>query len=93
MGLLNNCLAYKMDEFEQRKRNLLQPIYFEAGAALYGCQSFEFGIAYLLYLFSRLGVTGLDTKRAESTLEDEEKKTAGQLIGGAQATPNCERRH
>ncbi|MGB9128124.1 MAG: hypothetical protein WCB97_00600 [Thiobacillus sp.] len=70
-----------MDEFEQRKKNLLQPIYFEAGAALYDCQSFEFGIAYLLYLFSRLGVTGLDTKRAESILEDEEKKTAGQLIG------------
>jgi hypothetical protein len=69
-----------MDEFEEQKRNILQPIYFEAGAALLDCQSFEFGIAYLLYLYSRCGMTGLATVRAESILDNEEKKTAGQLI-------------
>ena len=69
-----------MDEFEQRKRHVLQPIFFEAGAALFDCQSFEYGIAYLLYLFSRMGVKGLNTDNAIAILEDEEKKTAGQLI-------------
>jgi HPt (histidine-containing phosphotransfer) domain-containing protein len=70
-----------MDEFEQRKRDVLQPIFFEAGAALFDCQSFEHGIAYLLYLFSRMGAKGLNTDSAVAILEDEEKKTAGQLIG------------
>ncbi|MFT4578699.1 MAG: hypothetical protein ACI9UO_001522, partial [Nitrospinales bacterium] len=44
-----------MDEFEQKKREILQPIYFEAGAALFDCQAFEYGISYLLYLFARFG--------------------------------------
>jgi hypothetical protein len=70
-----------MNEFEKRKREVLQPIYFEAGAALFDCQSFEYSIAYLLYLFARFGAEGLDTKNAVAILEDEEKKTAGQLIG------------
>lgn len=70
-----------MDEFEQRKREVLQPIFFEAGAALFDCQSFEYGIAYLLYLFARFGTDGLDPNNAVAILEDEEKKTAGQLIG------------
>ena len=70
-----------MDEFEKRKRYLLQSIFFEAGAALFDCQSFEYGIAYLLYLFSRMGAKGLNTDKLIAILEDEEKKTAGQLIG------------
>lgn len=67
------------DEFEERKKEVLAPIFFEAGAALYDCQSFEFGIAYLLYLFSRLGASGLDPAHCAAILDDEEKKTAGQL--------------
>jgi uncharacterized protein YutE (UPF0331/DUF86 family) len=69
-----------MDEFEKRKREVLQPIYFEAGAALFDCQSFEYGVAYLLYLFARFGTEGLDPENAVAILEHEEKKTAGQLI-------------
>jgi hypothetical protein len=68
------------DDFEKRKRAVLAPIFFEAGAALYDCQSFEYTIAYLLYLFSRLGAVGLDPERCAAILDDEEKKTAGQLI-------------
>ena len=68
------------DEFEKRKKEVLAPIFFEAGAALYDCQSFEYGIAYLLYLFSRLGASTLDPARCAAILDDEEKKTAGQLI-------------
>lgn len=69
-----------MDEFEQRKREVLQPIYFEAGAALFECQSFEYAIAYLLYLFARFGAEGLDSNNVAAILNNEEKKTAGQLI-------------
>ena len=68
------------DEFESRKKEVLAPIFFEAGAALYDCQSFEYGIAYLLYLFSRLGASDLDPARCAAILDDEEKKTAGQLV-------------
>jgi DNA-binding MarR family transcriptional regulator len=68
------------DKFEKRKKEVLAPIFFEAGAALYDCQSFEYGIAYLLYLYSRLGASGLDPTRCAAILDDDEKKTAGQLI-------------
>jgi hypothetical protein len=69
-----------MDDFETRKREALQPILFEAGAALLDCQSFEHGISYLLFLCARLGTQDLHVDRAESILNDEEKKTAGQLV-------------
>lgn len=67
------------DLFDERKKQVLAPIFFEAGAALFDCQSFEYSIAYLLYLFSRLGSIGLDPAHCAAILDDEEKKTAGQL--------------
>lgn len=70
-----------MDKFEQVKREHLQSIYFEAGAGLFDCQTFEYGVGYLLYLFSRLGVSGLSSERTSAILDDDEKKTAGQLVG------------
>ncbi|MFA0312759.1 hypothetical protein BH581_21015 [Vibrio splendidus] len=70
-----------MDKFEQVKREHLQSIYFEAGAGLFDCQTFEYGVGYLLYLFSRLGVGGLSPERTSAILDDDEKKTAGQLVG------------
>ena len=69
-----------MGEFESKKKELLSPIFLEAGAALYDCQTFEYGISYLLYLLARLGVEGLDPNRLTRILDNEEKKTAGQLI-------------
>ena len=69
-----------MNDLERRKRKILKPILFEAGAALYDCQAFEYSIAYLLYLFSRLGTKGLSQKKTTSILDGESKKTAGQLI-------------
>jgi hypothetical protein len=69
-----------MDEFETKKQKLLGPVYLEAGAALFDCQSFEYGVAYLLYLLSRMGTVGLDPARFVAILEDEEKRTAGQLV-------------
>ena len=69
-----------MSDFEARKKELLQPLLFEAGAALLDCQGFEFGIALLLFHFARLGTTGLDPKKVSLILENQDKKTAGQLI-------------
>jgi hypothetical protein len=69
-----------MDDFETKKRQLLQPVLFEAGAALMDCQGFEYGIALLLFHFGRLGNPGLDPKKLAAVLDDTEKKTAGQLV-------------
>lgn len=69
-----------MDEFEKRKREVLQPIFFEAGAGLYDCQGFEYSVAYLLFLLSRLGVPGLNPADTMAILDHEAKKTAGQLV-------------
>jgi hypothetical protein len=70
-----------MDEFERKKRKVLAPIFFEAGAALFDCQSFEHGIAYFLYLMPRLGVVGLYPAKCTAIMDHEEKRTAGQLMG------------
>jgi hypothetical protein len=67
-------------EFETKKKSLLNPFLVEAGAALMDCQGFEYGIALLLYHLSRLDVDGLDTKQTTAIMENEAKKTAGQLI-------------
>ncbi len=69
-----------MDDFERRKKELLGPIFFEAGAGLHDSQLFEYTVAYLLYLLSRLGVTELEVHQASAILDDDEKKTAGQLV-------------
>jgi hypothetical protein len=69
-----------MSEFEARKKELLRPLLFEAGAALMDCQGFEFGVGLLLFHLSRLGTTGLDPAKMSLILDDKEKKTAGQLI-------------
>ena len=68
-------------DFEAKKRELLSPLYVEAGAALMDCQGFEYGIALMLHLFARIGVKGLDPRQTTAIMEDEEKKTAGQLMG------------
>jgi len=69
-----------VDAFEAQKRDLLQPLLFEAGAGLMDCQAFEFGIALLLFHFARLGTPGLDPSKIESILNNSDKKTSGQLI-------------
>lgn len=67
-------------DFEKKKRELLTPLYVEAGAALFDCQGLEYGIALMLHHLARLGVTGLDPRQTTAIMEDEEKKTAGQLM-------------
>jgi hypothetical protein len=69
-----------VDDFEARKKELITPLLIEAGAALCDCQQFEFGIALLLFHFSRLGSDGLDTANILLILDNKAKKTAGQLI-------------
>lgn len=69
-----------MSEFEKQKKEFLQPLLFEVGAALMDCQGFEFGIALLLFHLGRLGAVGLDPKKVQLILDNQDKKTAGQLI-------------
>jgi hypothetical protein len=69
-----------MEDFERRKIEILQPIYFEAGAALYDCQAFEFQIGCMLLFFARFGTVGLDPDGILAILDGDAKKTAGQLI-------------
>ena len=47
---------------------------------MFDCQGFEFGLGLLLFYFARLGVSDLDPARLEAILENDEKKTAGQLM-------------
>lgn len=68
------------EELEAKKKHLLNPFFVEAGAALLDCQTFEYGIALLLYHISRLDKAGLDPKLTTAIMENEAKKTAGQLI-------------
>jgi hypothetical protein len=42
-----------MDEFDKKKKELLQLLMFEAGAALLDCQHLEYGVALLLHQFAR----------------------------------------
>jgi hypothetical protein len=69
-----------MDEFEKKKLELLRPLMFEAGAALFDCQRMEFGLALLLFHLSRLGTKGLSPEDTFRVLDNQDKKTAGQLI-------------
>lgn len=69
-----------VNEFNTRKKELLQPLLFEAGAGLLDCQGFEFGVALLLFYLSRIGSIGLDPTKVSLILENRDKKTAGQLI-------------
>ncbi|KFZ38942.1 hypothetical protein HR45_00625 [Shewanella mangrovi] len=70
-----------MDDFEDQKKKHLNPILFETGAGLLDSQSFEYQIAYLLHLFTKAGIGNLSEAKTTAILEDDEKKTAGQLIG------------
>jgi hypothetical protein len=69
-----------MDEFDKKKKVLLQPLMFEAGAALLDCQHLEYGVALLLFYFARLGAPGLDVSALTRVMENQDKKTLGQLI-------------
>jgi len=69
-----------MDEFEKKKRELLRPLMFEAGAALLDCQHMEHGLALLLFHLSRLGFTVLTPEETFRIMDNQDKKTLGQLI-------------
>jgi len=69
-----------MNEFGNQKKELLQPLLSEAGAGLLDCPGFELGVALLLFHLARLGFSGLDPTKVLLILENQDKKTAGQLI-------------
>jgi hypothetical protein len=61
-------------------REALDPIYLEAGNALYDCQQFEYTVAYLLFQLSRIGIPDIDKSSIKLILDGDSKKTAGQLV-------------
>src|SRR5579859_4121251 len=69
-----------MDEFDKKKLELLRPLMFEAGAAQLDCQHLEHGIALLLFHFARLGNPGLNAAALARVMDNQDKKTLGQLI-------------
>jgi hypothetical protein len=69
-----------MDDFEKRKQELLRPLFVEAGAALLDCQHFEYGLALLLFHLSRFGTKNLEPTAMRRIMDNQDKKTAGQLI-------------
>ncbi|HWY08037.1 MAG TPA: hypothetical protein VNY24_14350 [Candidatus Acidoferrales bacterium] len=69
-----------MDEFEKKKRELLQPLFFEAGAALLDCQHFEYGVALALFHLSRIGQAPFAPADLARILDNQDKRTAGQLV-------------
>jgi uncharacterized protein YutE (UPF0331/DUF86 family) len=69
-----------MDDFEKKKEKLLYPIFFEAGAGLYDSQDFEYSLKYLLFLISKATNTKIPVEETVKYLDDETKKTTGQLF-------------
>ena len=69
-----------IDKIEIEKQTLLAPIYWEVGVALAQCQVFELGMGLLLHHFSCLGLIKMDVAQTTAILENEDKKTLGQLI-------------
>ena len=69
-----------MDITEKRKKEILAPLLIEAGAALIDCQSFEYGLALLLFHFGRLGAPGIDHESFRAVLDGTSKVTAGGLL-------------
>jgi hypothetical protein len=69
-----------MKTFEELRYEAVKPVLTEVGAAIYASQRLENGIAYLLYLLSRAKAVELPTSYLERILNNQDKKTTGQLI-------------
>lgn len=65
---------------DQAHRKALRDLYFEAGAGLFDCQHFEYGIKVLIYVLSQQQFWSYDLHAAEKILEGRSKKTLGALI-------------
>ena len=65
---------------ERRKKEILAPLLLEAGAALLDCQTFEYGLALLLFHSGRLGAPGIDPEIFRAILDGKSKSTAGNLL-------------
>jgi hypothetical protein len=77
---LTRSVDKDVDDFETRKLEAMRPLMFEAGAALWDCQGFEYGLALQLYYFARLGIAGLDAAALKRILDNDDKRTAGYLV-------------
>lgn len=60
--------------------NELKPLFYWAGLTLHGCQLLEYGVKVLLVTMGELGFGGFRLDEAISIIEDERKKTLGQVL-------------
>lgn len=61
-------------------KDILNPLYFEAGAGLYDSQVFEFGLCQLLLSLTVQGLIEFDVDMAINIADDRKKKTIGQVL-------------
>lgn len=69
-----------MENFENKKRILLEALFFESGAALMDCQTLEYAVTFFLFHFSRIEPKKIDINKIILILDNKDKKTLGQLI-------------
>ena len=69
-----------MSDKQNHFKEILAPLYFEAGAGLYDSQTLEYGISLLLFLLSDRGLIEFAVDDARAIIEGEKKKTIGQVL-------------
>jgi len=58
----------------------LKPLFYWAGLALFACQRLEYGVKVLLVAMADFGFGGFRLDDAIAIIEDEKKKTLGQIL-------------
>jgi hypothetical protein len=58
----------------------LKPIMYMAGLSLHACQQFEYAVKFLLFNIASAGLGSTSVEEAVAIIEDEKKKTLGQLL-------------
>jgi hypothetical protein len=59
----------------------LKPLMYWAGLSLQACQLFEYGVKFLLVVMAQTGFGKTSFPEAAAIIEDQDKKTVGQLLG------------
>lgn len=58
----------------------MRPLFYWAGLTLHACQQLEYGAKVLLVTMAELGFGGFEVADAVSVIEDEKKKTLGEVL-------------
>jgi hypothetical protein len=58
----------------------LKPLMYWAGLSLHACQQLEYSVKFLLVVMAEVGFGGISMREAVAIIEDQDKKTLGQLL-------------